>query len=144
MKKIIIILFLGTTLLSFGQNENRQKKMDEDFSSEQKAILKTKKMALAFDLNETQQGQILELNKKWVEERASKNTAYKSMNKEALTSDQKFDMMNKVLDTKLAHQEQIKKILNKDQYELWKDASRKMHYRSRNKENQGHRKGRNS
>ena len=52
--------------------------------------------------------------------------AHKSLNKEEMTSDQKFEMMNKALDTKFAHQAEIKKILNKEQYETWKESSRKM------------------
>jgi hypothetical protein len=51
-------------------------------------------------------------------------------------------LMNQGLDTKLAHQEQIKKILNKDQYKLWKESSRKMHYRSKGKNTQAHKTSR--
>ena len=71
MKKIMIFLFLGTTLLSFAQTENRQKKMNADFTSEQKAILKTKQMVLELDLTDGQQKQMLALNKKWAEEKIS-------------------------------------------------------------------------
>ena len=141
MKKLLLVFLLATTVIAVGQNEKRKMKFDTDFTPEQKAILKTKKMALALDLNESQQNQILALNKTWIQEKMTTREAHKSLNKEEITSDQKFEMMNKALDTKLAHQAEIKKILNKEQYETWKESSRKMNYRKKNKVAQGQWKG---
>ncbi len=141
MKKLILVFLLSTSLVAIGQNEKRKMKFDEEFTPEQQAILKTKKMALALDLNESQQNEVLKLTKKWSQEKASTKAAYKSLNKEEMSADQKFEMMNKALDTKLAHQVEIKNILNKDQYELWRKSSRKMHYKSQRKGTQGQRKG---
>jgi hypothetical protein len=141
MKKLLLVFLLATTVIAVGQNEKRKMKFDTDFTPEQQAILKTKKMALALDLNDSQQSQILTLNKRWIQERMAKREAHKSLNKEEMTSDQKFEMMNTALDTKIAHQAEFKKILNKEQYETWKKSSRKMHYRSKNKGTQGQRKG---
>lgn len=142
MKNLILALLLTTSVVAFGQNEKRKMNGNQEFTSEQQAILKTKKMVLALDLNKDQQGQILQLNKTWIQEKTATKAAHKSLNREEMTSDQKFDLMNQGLDTKLAHQEQIKKILNKDQYKLWKESSRKMHYRSKGKNTQAHKTGR--
>jgi len=143
MKKLLLVLLLATTVTIVGQNEKRKMKFDTDFTPEQQAILKTKKMALALDLNDSQQSQMLTLNKKWIQEKMTTREAHKSLNKEEMTSDQKFEMMNKALDTKFAHQAEIKKILNKEQYETWKESSRKMYHRLKNKgtRTQGQRKG---
>ncbi len=143
MKKLMIILLLGSSLLSFAQKEGKQKKMHEDFSTEQHAILKTKKMALQLDLNEAQQKQLLVLNKKWAEVRAKKRAEMKSLNKEEMTSTERFNHMNGMLDEKLAHQNELKKILNEDQYHNWKKSSHKMSKSSSGRTEHQHRKHRN-
>lgn len=120
---------MGTSLLSFGQHEGKQKKMNQDFSPEQTAILKTKKMALALDLNESQQKQMLELNKKWAVAKSKKREEMKSLSKEEMSSTEKFNHMNAMLDVKLAHQSELKKVLNEEQYKTWKQSSSKMQYK---------------
>jgi len=142
MKKIMIFLFLGTTLLSFAQTENRQKKMNADFTSEQKAILKTKQMVLELDLTDGQQKQMLALNKKWAEEKTTRKAAMKSVNKEEMTSDERFNHMNAMLDSKITHQNEVKKILTEDQYNEWKKVARKMQHRSKTKGPQHYRQNR--
>ncbi|MEL4455931.1 DUF4890 domain-containing protein [Lutimonas vermicola] len=142
MKKIMIFLFLGTTLLSFAQTENRQKKMNADFTSEQKAILKTKQMALELDLTDGQQKQMLALNKKWAEEKATRKAKMKSVNEEEMTSDERFNHMNAMLDSKIAHQSEVKKILTEDQYAEWKKATKKMPHRSKDRRPQHYRQNR--
>lgn len=135
---------MGSSLLSFGQHEGKQKKMLKDFSPEQTAILKTKKMALALDLNESQQKQMLELNKKWAEVRTKKRAEMKSLNKEEMSSTEKFNHMNAMLDTKLAHQNELKKVLNEEQYKTWKQASSKMQYKLKKRVEPHHYKHRNN
>ena len=141
MKKLILIFLFASTLITVGQNEQRNMKLAANFTPEQQAILKTKEMAIHLDLNASQQSQILTLNKKWIQKTTAKKEAYKDLNKEDMSSDQKFEMMNKALDNRLAHQEEIKKILNKEQYETWKESSRKMYQRAKIKRTQVHRKG---
>ncbi|MGI9530043.1 hypothetical protein [Lutimonas sp.] len=133
MKNLMIALFLTASALAFGQNEKKKMKMDHEFTTEQMAILKTKKMALALDLSSNQQDQMLTLHKNWIEEKMARKEAHKSLDKADMSSDQKFEMMNQSLDRKMAQQEQIKKILDKDQYEMWKKHSVKMHHKSKGK-----------
>ncbi len=139
MKKILIILLLAFSVSIYAQNEKKYKSLAKDFTPEQQAILKTKKMALELDLNDTQQSQILELNKKWAGERDKNREAFKGQNAEEMTATDKFNRMNKMLDTQLANQKQIKKILNNDQYETWKKTGNKKGYRST--ERQGRQQG---
>jgi len=144
MKKLMIILFLGSTLFSFAQNEEKERKMLEDFSPEQHAILQTKKMALELDLNDSQQKEMLDLNKKWAEIKVKKRAEMKSLNRQEMSSTDKFNHMNTILDDKLAHQKDLKKILNEDQYIQWKKTSHKMKKKGKGKSDQKqykHRKG---
>lgn len=149
MKKIMIILLLGSSMVGFSQNEGKQKRMLEDFSPEQHAILQTKKMALELDLNDNQQKQMLDLNKKWAELRSKKKAEMKALNKAEMTSTEKFNHMNAMLDEKLNRQTAVKRILNEDQYKTWKKSEYKMRHRSKEKYDRSgrsgaqHRKGRN-
>ena len=138
MKKLMIILLLGSSLISFGQKESKQKKMYADFSPEQHAVLQTKKMALALDLSDSQQKQMLDLNKKWAAVKAKKRTEMKALNKEEMSSTERFNHMNAMLDEKLVHQNELKKILSEDQYTSWKKTSRKMNNRSKGRTEHQH------
>lgn len=124
MKKLLIILLVTFSLGMYAQKEKSTKSYTKDFSPEQQAILKTKKMALELDLNETQQNQMLELNKKWVAERDKMMTANKDVNKAEMSSTDRFNMMISMLDKKMEHQKQVKKVLNADQYEMWKKSTK--------------------
>ena len=140
MKKLMIILLLGSSLLSFGQKEGKQKKVYEDFSTEQQAILQTKKMALELDLNDNQQKQMLDLNKKWAEVKAKKRAEMKTLNKEEMSATERFNHMNAMLNEKLVHQNQLKKILSEDQYTSWKKSSNKMKKGSKGRTGHEHKK----
>lgn len=122
MKYLLSFLLIGFTLVTFGQKENNYRKSMNDFTPEQQAVLKTKKMALSLDLNATQQKQILELNKKRAVELKKKMESHKAMMEgdQKPTTDERFNMMNNMLDTQIAHQGEMKKILNKEQYGQWK------------------------
>ena len=104
---------------AYAQKERNYRGMNQDFSPEQQAILKTKKMALELDLSQAQQTQMVELNKKWATEREKNRAAFKAQSSEALSTTDKFNKMNAMLDMQLAHQKEVKKILNADQYEIW-------------------------
>ena len=125
----------------YAQKEKSRKSFTEDFTPEQQAILKTKKMALELDLNDTQQNQMLELNKGWIAEREKHMADRKNLNTEEMSSDDRFKMMISKMDTQLAHQKQIKKVLNSDQYEIWK-RSAKNKWNQRSYRRQGSSQGR--
>lgn len=139
MKNLIVLVFLTTSVVVFGQNDKRKMKGSEEFTTEQQAILKTKKMTLALDLNNNQQSQILALNKKWIQEKASMRSTSETNNQE-LSADQKFDLMNKKLDYKISQQQELKKVLDNDQYALWKESMMKRQHKSKAKKKQLHKK----
>lgn len=133
MKYLFSLLFIGMTLVSFAQNNMGQMKGMRDFTPEQNAVLQTKKMTLALDLNSSQQKQILEINKKRSIERNQKMETRRAMmsGDKRLTSDERFEIMNKMLDYQLVYQSQMKSILKSDQYTQWKTMQKnqmtKMH-----------------
>ncbi|MCA0933730.1 hypothetical protein LCM02_14815 [Lutimonas saemankumensis] len=122
MKNLIASLLLVTSIMAYGQKEGKPRQQMQDFTPEQQAILKTKKMALHLDLNQNQQDQLLALNRKWAKEKEAKKAELKALNKEEMTSDQKFKHMNAMLDTQIAHQNEMKKLLNEEQYKVWKKS----------------------
>jgi len=126
-------MLLGSSLLTFGQHENRQMKMKSDFTPEQQAVLQTKQMVLELDLTDAQQKQMLNLNEKWAKEKAQQKEAFQKLNKDEMSSADRFNHMNSMLDKKIEHQNEIKKILNADQYKTWKKDHDNRAYRSQQK-----------
>lgn len=123
MKYLFSLLFAGISLIAFAQNSgNNMRQNRNDFTPEQNAILQTKKMTLALDLNATQQNQILAIKKKQAVERKKKMDKHLAMKESGtkLTSDERFKMKNDMMDAQLEHQKEMKKILNEDQYLRWK------------------------
>jgi hypothetical protein len=127
MKKLFSIILIGFTMFAFAQNTSPNKGKKTQMTPEQQAITQTKHMALALDLTEKQQSQVLALNKKMAVERDAIRTQYRGSQKDGtpMTSDQKFEMKNKMLDFQLKHQTEMKKILNEKQYEDWKTMQQK-------------------
>lgn len=136
MKNLIIALLLGTSILAYGQKEGKPRQQMQDFTPEQQAVLKTKKMALHLDLNQNQQDQLLALNKKWAKEKEAKKAELKSLNKEEITSEQKFKHMNAMLDTQIARQKEMKKLLNEEQYKVWKNSMNKKSHKLKERKEQ--------
>lgn len=130
------------SVATYAQKEKNYKGMDQDFSPEQQAILKTKKMALELDLSEAQQSQMLNLNKKWAAEREKNKAALKAQNSEEISTADKFNKMNAMLDMQLAHQKEVKKILNADQYEIWHRSAKNKGARSSQRHGHEHGKDR--
>lgn len=116
----MILVLVCTAYIGQAQHQHKVRKMSQDFSPEQKAILATKKMTLSYDLSEAQQEKMLALNTKWVNEMEKLKAVRKSENSEEMTSTQRFEHLSAMLDKKIAHQNEIKGVLNKDQFEQWK------------------------
>lgn len=142
MKKILVLMLVVFSVATYAQKEKNYKGMDQDFSPEQQAILKTKKMALQLDLSEAQQSQMLNLNKKWAAEREKNKAAFKAQNSEEISTADKFNKMNAMLDMQLAHQKEVKKILNADQYEIWHRSAKNKGFRSSQRHEHEHGKDR--
>ena len=110
MKKLIVTIVLVISSLSFAQEKSK-------LIPEQQTELQVKKMTLDLDLDTKQQNEIktilLEQNKK----RATKIAELKDKKKQGvkLSADEKFEMKSKILDEKIEHKAQMKKILKPEQ-----------------------------
>ena len=76
MKKVLLLAFLSLSLLGQAQRGNEKQKQDE-FTPEQQAVLKTKKMALHLDLSQKQQDELLKVNRSWAEKRAENKEKFR-------------------------------------------------------------------
>ncbi|MEA1785787.1 hypothetical protein U1E44_06770 [Arenibacter sp. GZD96] len=143
MKNLVFTLLFLAAISAVGQENTREGKSHTSshtkMTPEQMAILSTKQMTLALELSKEQQGKVEKLNLENAKLRQSKMEAYKTKKESGETkrptSEERFAMANSRLDHQIAVQEQMKQILNKDQFEKWKS----MNQRSGKK--QGHRHG---
>lgn len=129
MKKILSILLLGFTVFSFAQKGPDEMQKKNHFTPEQQAIIKTKKMVLQLDLNKLQESQLLAINEKKAinKQKLMESHRAKRQNDQQLSSDEKFDMRNKMLDSQIEYQAEIKNILDQKQFEEWR-SNRKRNY----------------
>ena len=130
MKKIASIALVALfTISTFAQKQQR-KQQRPDFTVDQMAELQTKKMTLHLDLTEDQMQQVLEINKQHVVERKQKmeeRKASKQSEKE-LSSDEIFTTKSTRLDKMITHKAEMKKVLNKEQFEKWETSKKhRMH-----------------
>ncbi len=148
MKKIkfILVLMLSTLAISAQEKKNRKSNYNNhkmrvakmvDFSPEQIATLQTKKMILALDLNDSQQTEIHKLNLKNAELRKEKMKAQKAKreNKEhtKLSSNDRYEIINKRLDHQIQQKQRMKKILSEEQFLKWEKMSKKRAHSQKNR-----------
>tara|TARA_R110002050_G_scaffold273113_1_gene417031 strand:+ start:23184 stop:23642 length:459 start_codon:yes stop_codon:yes gene_type:complete len=137
MKKLILIVIALISIQSFAQGERNERPNREDnrqkminLSAEEIATLHTKKMTLHLDLNKSQQDDIYKIN---LENASLRKTqmAERNARKEAGTAqkpskEERLEMMNAMLDHKIAVKAKMKKILNEEQYAKWGEMQAKM------------------
>ena len=117
MKALFAAVLMMTGILGFSQRGPGHERM-KDMSPEQIAILETKKMTLALDLNEKQQQQIQEIHlEKAIERQAHREEREDRDSKP--DADERFQMMNERLDKQIAVKDQMKDILSNEQFEKW-------------------------
>lgn len=123
MKYLFTILLAGMTFFTYAQKGNGKMMSNKDYTPQQMAELQTKRMTLALDLTPAQQSKIMVLNQKMAAERTARMEKHRSMrgSGNTLTSEERFKMQNEILDIQIKNQEEMKKILNKDQFEQWKN-----------------------
>ncbi len=122
---LVITLFVTFTINAQENEKDNQKR--SDFTPEQTATLKSKKMAIALDLNEKQQEQIFNLMKKQGEEKKAKMEEMRARREagERPTEEERFKMENEKLDKMSANRKEMKKILNEDQFAKWEKIAMK-------------------
>jgi hypothetical protein len=121
MKKLIVTIVLVISSLSFAQEKSK-------LSPEQQTELQVKKMTLDLDLDANQQKEIRTILLENAKKREAKKMALKEkMSKgQKPTSDEQFEMKSKMLDDKIGHKAQLKKILKPEQFQKWEQ---KLNYR---------------
>ena len=128
MKKAMIILIAFSTFAITAQNKTskrkeQRKEMKANFTPEQKAELRAKKMTLDLGLNDSQQTKVQQL---LVE--MEKNRPARIENKSEMTDTQKFEAKSARLDRQIAMKKQLKEILTEEQMAKWeKNHQHKRH-----------------
>ncbi len=126
MKKWIITGLLLATLPAMGQHSRKgemRKNPDNQMSSEQRATLKSKEMALMLDLSDSQLNQV----QKTLEAHFEEGKTLRESLKDAEESEDRFELRNARLDHQLALQGDMKRILSEEQFTLWKKARMRQH-----------------
>jgi len=117
-------MILAIAFSGFAQKGNRPQGQKNDFTPEQQAVLKTKKMALLLDLSQDQQDKLVPIHTKWAKKHAEQREMMKKLRQsdEEITSDQRFEHMTKMLDNKMVYQKEVQKILTQEQYSVLKET----------------------
>jgi hypothetical protein len=130
---LVIAIALFSTQASIAQHHKGKKGMN--FSPEDIASIKTKKMTLALDLTASQQDAIYNLNLEHVKNRKAEVAARKAQKEngegKALTKEDRVARIHKALDRKIAAKAKLKTILNKAQYTKWETLQAKRYAKSR-------------
>ena len=122
MKTFFAIVLIMTGVTGFSQHKHDRMGM-KDMTPEQVANLETKKMTLALDLTEKQQGQIQQINLEKAIDRKARMEERKERGDAKPDADERYALMNERLDKQIAMKEQMKDILDKDQYDKWEKLS---------------------
>jgi len=121
MKKVFIMamVLLTFTMTAQGNKSERNgmRNNDSDFTPEQIADLKTKKMTLLLDLNENQQKEMNKIHLKNSIKR--KENSKNGKNRNGLTADERYQFKVNSMNDKIALKKEVKSILNKEQFDEW-------------------------
>ena len=138
MKKVVILLLICFSSISFAQpaekekrNQKDQKEFFESLSDEELATLRSKKMMLSLDLSPQQYQQVYTLTLMKIKTKRNDQVSKKRISD--LSNEEKFSLANERLDDQIAHKKEMKSILNESQYEKWEGItmrSRMRHKRS--------------
>ncbi len=127
MKNALIICSLLISFTAFAQrphgNNDRspRPKMDRpEYTPDQIAEIKTKKMTLMLDLSESQQTKIKTLELELAKARKLKISEKKPDEKPS--DEERFNKQSEVLDKQIAHKKSMKSILTKEQFEKWEKS----------------------
>lgn len=127
MKKLALtsLLAITFTAVSFAQkapmhkgSKMMQMHQNENFTPQQRASLKAKKLTIALELSDKQQKDLTAL---FTEEAQMMQKHHKTMKaqKEAGKEVNRYQLVDQHMDLKIDHQRKIKQILNEDQYNKW-------------------------
>lgn len=120
MRKLMMIVMIFMSFISVAQKERHSKEFMNDLSADEIATLKTKKMTLHLDLNESQQAKVKTLLLKEAEHKEKQKTKFKkTKDGEKPSKEERLAVMNDRLDRQIEMKKQMKSILTEAQYEKW-------------------------
>lgn len=121
----VLICFVFTTTAQ----KKQQKHQKPEFTIEQQTTLAVKKLTLALDLSESQQGKMQPLLKDMISSKQEMMNSRKANEgkRPELSSDEIYAKMIQKLDQQIAFQTKVKKVLSKEQYAKWHEAQAKKH-----------------
>ena len=126
MKKIMLMLLLVVGMTTFAQEKRTQK---EKLTSEQHVELQVKKMKLDLNLNDKQSVEVKKVVAQQVKRREAKRAEHETKKDDGTkpTANEIFEMRNEMLDEQIAIKNEMKKILNAEQFVKWEkiQAARK-------------------
>ncbi len=132
MKQLVVLLvaFIGfNTYAQRPEHGQKARKAMASLSAEQLATLHTKKLTLALDLTESQQTKVMMISFEEAQFKKAKHEELKAKKESGEwkkpTTDERFEMANARLDHKIAHQQKMKEVLTKEQYQTWKELKLK-------------------
>ena len=118
---VFVFAFTITTQAQKGKHDKRMHKKD-NLTTEQRATLSVKKLAMTLDLNKSQINKIKPLFVKQMKERTAMHKKMKAAKKDEKKRVVKADFaqMNKRLDAQIDFQSKMRSILTEKQYEKFK------------------------
>jgi len=130
MKRIIAVLVVALVFSLTTQAQKGKKNKLERLSVAQQTELAVKKMTLKLDLTTSQQNQIKPLLAEKIAKRKTMHEQRKAMRESGkkrvkLSADERFERKNKALDSQIAFKTEMKRILNKQQFERFEKMSKK-------------------
>jgi len=139
---LIFLLAFGATLYAQPpghKKDSPRKEMHQkmqELTPQQRAELKTKRMALNLDLSSLQQSQILQLNLDLESEKENRKAEKKKEGE--LSANEMFERSSKMLDAKIATKKKLKSILTEAQFEKFEKSH--IHRKRGNKRRYGRKK----
>lgn len=131
MRHLIFLFALALPLIGTAQHLHQNKEL----SQEERITLHVKKMQLALDLTEEQSKLLTEIFKKNQHPRPPKK-------KQDISSKERYQMRLKHLDHQIAIQNEVKTVLNEEQFAAWKKMqhSKKRRMAHQGKQSKSHHK----
>ncbi|MGV6846226.1 MAG: hypothetical protein ACWA42_08900 [Lutibacter sp.] len=125
MKKLFISLVV-VAFIGISATAQNQFKGKNDFTPEQRATLQAKKLALALNLNESQEDAVFKLQKQQAVKRDAMRKAMQERRLKGtkLNSDERFQLEKNKLDNMEAHQKAMQNILTPEQFKEWKNIQK--------------------
>ena len=127
MRSTLFICSLLICLTAFAQRPDKgvqrhgkQNVERPDYSLEQIAELKTKKLTLMLDLSEAQQQKISQLELEAAKSRQAMMEETKGGEKPS--DEERYNRQSEMLDRQISHKKSMKSILNKEQFEKWEKS----------------------